>query len=37
MQLIEIRRQRRGDAYNKFQETNGTEDVLWISAHRFLL
>jgi hypothetical protein len=30
MQLEEIRRERRGDAYNKVQETNGTEDALWI-------
>jgi hypothetical protein len=36
MQLGEIRRERRGDAYNKVQETNGTEDVLWISSRQFL-
>jgi hypothetical protein len=29
MQLGEIRRERRGDAYNKVQETYGTEDTLW--------
>jgi hypothetical protein len=36
MQLGEIRQERRGDAYNKVQETNETEDALWISARRFL-
>jgi hypothetical protein len=36
MRLGELRRQRRGDAYNKVEETNGTEDVLWISARRFV-
>jgi hypothetical protein len=36
MWLGEIRRQRRGDAYNKVQETNETEDVLWISTRRFV-
>jgi hypothetical protein len=36
MQLGEIRRERKGDAYNKVHETNGTEDVLWISARRFV-
>jgi hypothetical protein len=36
MQLGEIHQQRRGDAYNKVQETHGTEDTLWISARRFL-
>jgi hypothetical protein len=36
MQLRELRQQRRGDAHNKVQETNGTEDALWISARRFL-
>jgi hypothetical protein len=36
MQLGELRRQRRGDAHNKVQETNGTEDALWISARRFV-
>jgi hypothetical protein len=30
MQLGEIRRERRGDAHNKVQETNGTENALWI-------
>jgi hypothetical protein len=33
MQLGEIHREIRGDAYNKVQETNGTEDALLISAH----
>jgi hypothetical protein len=36
MQLGELRRQRRDDAHNKVQETNGIEDALWISARRFL-
>jgi hypothetical protein len=36
MLLGELRRPRRGDAYNKVQETNGTEDALWISARRFI-
>jgi hypothetical protein len=36
MQLGELRRQRRGDAHNRVQETNGTEDALWISARRFV-
>jgi hypothetical protein len=36
MQLRELRRQRRGDAHNRVQETNGTEDALWISARRFV-
>jgi hypothetical protein len=36
MWLGELQRQRRGDTYNKVQETNWTEDVLWISARRFL-
>jgi hypothetical protein len=28
MQLGEIRRQRRGDAYNKIEETHGIEDAM---------
>ena len=36
MQLGELRRQRRGDAHNRVQENNGTEDALWISARRFV-
>jgi hypothetical protein len=36
MRLGELRRQRRCDAYNKVQETNGTEDALWISARQFV-
>lgn len=35
MQLGELRRQRRGDAHNRVQENNGTEDALWISARFF--
>jgi hypothetical protein len=30
MQLGGLRRQRRGDVHNRVQETNGTEDSLWI-------
>jgi hypothetical protein len=36
MRLGELRQQRRGDAYNKVQETNGIEDVLWFSTRRFV-
>jgi hypothetical protein len=36
MQLGELRRQKRGDAHNRVQVTNGTEDALWISARRFV-
>jgi hypothetical protein len=32
MQLGEILQQRKGDAYNKVQETHGTADALWIST-----
>jgi hypothetical protein len=32
MQLGEIRREIRGDAYNKVKVTHGIEDALWISA-----
>jgi hypothetical protein len=32
MQLGEIHREIRGDAYNKVKVTHGIEDALWISA-----
>jgi hypothetical protein len=28
--------QERSEAYNKVEETLGREDVVWISAHRFV-